>query len=60
MVGMPGIELVTCSWWSKLDKIRNEVIRVEVEIDNLMEKMAYYREKWESHIMRINVNHIWR
>ena len=42
---------------SRLEKIRNNGIREELEIDNIKgKKISRYRGNWESDIMRMNVN----
>ena len=40
------------------DKIRNDVIRNELKVDNLNNTIKNYREKWYAHIERMDDNRL--
>ena len=44
--------------FSKIDEVKNSLIREEVKIDNVTEKIVKHRENWQSHVMRKNAKRI--
>jgi hypothetical protein len=45
--------LRTVKGCTRLDQIRNEYIRNELDISTLSEKIIEYRNKWKAHLQRM-------
>jgi hypothetical protein len=45
--------LITIKWCTRLDQIRNEDIRNELDISPLCEEIIEYRNKWKVHLQRM-------
>jgi len=50
--------LRSVKWYTKLDNIRSEIIRKELEIPGIQDVRTKYKENWINHLERMDNNRL--